>query len=402
MITTKIHGKTYDLTNFNHPGGITPLHLINKNDGTVLFESYHPVSNRKKLQQILSKYEVENNYTINEQQIYDFSDSNKHLFIDEIKKEVNIYFYNLAKQNNCSLIESTKMTFSRKCEIVGLFIFFIFSLIKFINNSLYGLFLMPFSYFLLTVNTYHDISHCAFLTNKTIENLLYPLFYSFQSPYTWLDAHIHIHHNYTNINRLTRLKLYEKNNYVIEYNKTGLFGGNKSLFEYFHNNYILLTIIYICAMLLSLKIMFYNNLIKYGIFRALIFTIIPNILLVLLYIIIDTPSHRHIDSLKYNKNYYIHQVITAYNYNTNSTIIRLLSGGVNCQIEHHLFPSVNSCHLPNIAKIVKKSCLKYNITYNESNNLFKLLYEINNPLITILLSIIVVCGTLLICLGYYM
>ena len=32
MITTKIHGKTYDLTNFNHPGGITPLHLINKND----------------------------------------------------------------------------------------------------------------------------------------------------------------------------------------------------------------------------------------------------------------------------------------------------------------------------------------------------------------------------------
>ena len=36
-IITKIHGKTYDLTNFDHPGSLMPLYLINKRDGTALF-----------------------------------------------------------------------------------------------------------------------------------------------------------------------------------------------------------------------------------------------------------------------------------------------------------------------------------------------------------------------------
>ena len=52
---TKIHGKLYNLTNFKHPGGIIPLHLINGEDSTCLFETYHPVSNRNLLNKILSK-----------------------------------------------------------------------------------------------------------------------------------------------------------------------------------------------------------------------------------------------------------------------------------------------------------------------------------------------------------
>tara|TARA_Y100000590_G_C14903245_1_gene707210 strand:+ start:145 stop:387 length:243 start_codon:yes stop_codon:yes gene_type:complete len=48
--------------------------------------------------------------------------------------------------------------------------------------------------------------------------------------------------------------------------------------------------------------------------------------------------------------------------------MRLFTGGLNCQIEHHIFPSVNSCHLPALAKIIKPLCKKYNIKYNESSN----------------------------------
>ena len=60
-IITKIHGKTYDLTNFKHPGGIIPFYLINGKDGTCLFESYHPVSNRVLINKVLQKYQIENN-----------------------------------------------------------------------------------------------------------------------------------------------------------------------------------------------------------------------------------------------------------------------------------------------------------------------------------------------------
>ena len=51
--------------------------------------------------------------------------------------------------------------------------------------------------------------------------------------------------------------------------------------------------------------------------------------------------------------------------------MRLLSGGLNLLIEHHLFPSVNSCHLPVLSNIIKKVCKNHNIKYNESDSLYK-------------------------------
>ena len=40
-------------------------------------------------------------------------------------------------------------------------------------------------------------------------------------------------------------------------------------------------------------------------------------------------------------------------------------------MEHHLYPSVNSCHLPALSKIIKPLCIKYNIDYNESLSLYQ-------------------------------
>ena len=53
------------------------------------------------------------------------------------------------------------------------------------------------------------------------------------------------------------------------------------------------------------------------------------------------------------------RIITATNIKTDSYIMRILSGGLNYQIEHHLFPSVNSCHLSEISKIVKNVLLVF-------------------------------------------
>ena len=131
-IITKIHGKTYDLTHFNHPGGIIPLYLINGKDGTCLFESYHPVSNKKVIHKILQKYQIENNDLIKKENIYDLKSFDQDPFAIELKNEVVNYFKNISKQNNCSLIQATKMTFSRKIEIFTLSGLFLSSLYLFI------------------------------------------------------------------------------------------------------------------------------------------------------------------------------------------------------------------------------------------------------------------------------
>jgi len=40
-----------------------------------------------------------------------------------------------------------------------------------------------------------------------------------------------------------------------------------------------------------------------------------------------------------------------------------LNGGLNYQIEHHLFPGMNHCHYPTIAPIVRQFCKEKNIPY---------------------------------------
>lgn len=44
-------------------------------------------------------------------------------------------------------------------------------------------------------------------------------------------------------------------------------------------------------------------------------------------------------------------------------------GGINYQIEHHLFPSVCGVHLSEIAPIVKKTCKEFDIPYVHHNTL---------------------------------
>ncbi len=39
-------------------------------------------------------------------------------------------------------------------------------------------------------------------------------------------------------------------------------------------------------------------------------------------------------------------------------------GGLNYQVEHHLFPRVSHVHYPAISKIVEQSCKEYNLPYH--------------------------------------
>jgi len=59
-----------------------------------------------------------------------------------------------------------------------------------------------------------------------------------------------------------------------------------------------------------------------------------------------------------------HQVATSCNYAMNSRFLTCLTGGLNYQIEHHLFPNISHVHYRHIAPIVQKFCQEKNIPYN--------------------------------------
>ena len=54
-------------------------------------------------------------------------------------------------------------------------------------------------------------------------------------------------------------------------------------------------------------------------------------------------------------------------------VISWFVGGLNYQIEHHLFPKVSHVHYPEISKIVMAKCEKYNLPYNRYPTMIKAL-----------------------------
>jgi linoleoyl-CoA desaturase len=61
----------------------------------------------------------------------------------------------------------------------------------------------------------------------------------------------------------------------------------------------------------------------------------------------------------------IHQIKTTANFATNNRLVSWLVGGLNFQIEHHLFPKISHIHYPAISKIIRKACEEYGIRYVE-------------------------------------
>jgi linoleoyl-CoA desaturase len=71
-----------------------------------------------------------------------------------------------------------------------------------------------------------------------------------------------------------------------------------------------------------------------------------------------------VDPKKIENEWAIHQVKTTANFAANNKLVTWLVGGLNYQIEHHLFPRISHIHYPALSKIVKDTCDKFDLRYN--------------------------------------
>ena len=71
------------------------------------------------------------------------------------------------------------------------------------------------------------------------------------------------------------------------------------------------------------------------------------------------------DPRKLEAAWAVHEVNTTANFAPRNKIISWFTGGLNYQIEHHLFPRISHIHYPAISRIVKNTCRQFEITYNE-------------------------------------
>jgi linoleoyl-CoA desaturase len=70
-----------------------------------------------------------------------------------------------------------------------------------------------------------------------------------------------------------------------------------------------------------------------------------------------------VDPVKIENEWAIHQVKTTANFAFSNKLVTWFVGGLNYQIEHHLFPRISHIHYPAISKIVRETCEQFELNY---------------------------------------
>lgn len=74
-------------------------------------------------------------------------------------------------------------------------------------------------------------------------------------------------------------------------------------------------------------------------------------------------------------NFLEHQLRTTTNFAMNNPVISYLVGGLNFQVEHHLFPGISHVHYPKISKIVAATASEFNMPYRYEKTFTAAVFE---------------------------
>lgn len=391
-----INGTIYDLRNFldKHPGGREILEeSYGQDDLTAAFESYHSLSDKNKILNIMEKYKVKDiektNFIFNKDSFY-------YILSEKVKNKLN-------NNTKADIITYIKVIIQLNLYIISFYYAFLsnkYNFFKYINAIFAGHILIQLGFCSM-----HDASHCAFSKNKYVNKYISLIWNSLAlwDSKLWIKHHSIRHHSFTGDNDkdpdIIHFKPFIRKNKNIDKNKyfkipkkflklfylftlfifPGMFTGQGFLY-----NFIWLRKKYLWKMELSkfYKISFIELFIK----SILIFSILysNNFLLILLYFISQNityslfilPDHdtleTHINIINYkNKDWGEVQVRNSGNFCNENKLITYLFGGINYQIEHHLFPSLCHIHYPKIKKIVMETCKEFNIPYVHNDSLYK-------------------------------
>eukprot|EP00730_Choanoeca_flexa_P002052 TRINITY_DN10892_c0_g1_i2.p1 TRINITY_DN10892_c0_g1~~TRINITY_DN10892_c0_g1_i2.p1 ORF type:complete len:444 (+),score=95.02 TRINITY_DN10892_c0_g1_i2:355-1686(+) len=413
----RIHNKWYNVENFDHPGGPVMLELGKGRDATGLFESHHPFTSRARLEGLLAKYETDEPCQLiddkdsGEEFIwpeYEQKDSAAALedapvseFASELRTRVKAYFQAEAKRRGVSLIQATKATPYRWFEITFLSVLFLATLPAVFRGELWSCFAMPMVYWVLGVNTFHDASHFGVSRDWRVNALWTYIGFYFSSPLEWYHQHVIGHHVYANIPNkdpdLYHNATMERHTHTLRWrpahkhqSKTwvpiwmiGTYAMNflKPIQMFVSGHYnrsvkmiempISRVLIHFIGRALVFAMCHVLPFLLFPLWKAVLFAVVPVTMVSCSFMLssqVNHLTHENID--QHDTDFYKHQVITGHTFGHDSYLTYLFTGGLNYQIEHHLFPCVNHCHHYYLHPIVKEVCNKHNVPYHYTTSLW--------------------------------
>lgn len=322
-------------------------------------------------------------------------------FQQELKKRVNQYFVDTKKSStgNFSLFFKAAFFFASYLALyVHLVYFTPATWWAIIECILLGGFTAAIGF-----NVMHDGGHGSFSKSKTVNKLAaFSVNFLGASHIMWRMKHNIIHHTYTNIDGVDddieikpflrmcstqkRYKLHQFQHYYVWFLYTLL--HLIWVFQTDYKKYFSKKIgsVPLTKMTVKEHVGFWSAKVGYAILFMvipiikvgflqwligfLIVSMVTGFVISIVFQLAHTVEHLEFPvpevlTQKIENEWAIHQVQTTANFATKNKFLSWLVGGLNFQIEHHLFPKISHIHYPAISKIIKQTCEDFNIQYVE-------------------------------------
>ena len=351
-----------------------------------------------------------------------FSRTNNAKFFRTLNKRVNSYF----KENKIKRTGNWKLY----TKAIIMFMVFLVPLILILTVSMSQWILL-----LLTVvigfglagvgmNVMHDSNHESFSSKKWVNKLMGSSIYILAgNVYNWKVQHNVLHHTFTNIQghdedidagRIIRFSKHTKWLKIHKFQKYysfllyGLLTINWAIttdFKQMHRylkrklsygkfpnpttewtvliiTKVIYYLLWIVLPLLVLDIAWWKILLGFFVMHYTA-GIILSVVFQLAHVVPKTEMPLPDKEGNLEHTWAVHQLFTTSNFAPTNKFISWYTGGLNHQVEHHIFPHISHIHYGEIAKIVKDTALEFNLPYNEYKTFQKAIIEHFNQLKTL-------------------
>lgn len=326
-----------------------------------------------------------------------FNNKNK-VFFNALKTEVDNYFKEsgLKKTGNWKLYGKTMILIPSMFGLYALLM--LVDMHWALSSMLWVIFGLNMT--AIGFNVMHDACHGSFSTKNWVNNI-FGLTNNFLggNAFLWKLKHNIIHHTYTNIDGIDDdinnmpfmrecstqawkpMHRFQSSYMFVLYGFTSLFMFFTDYIKYFSKSIYTTPL---KKMETQDHIVFWSGKIFFVIFYIAVpivligwkawlvgffisqFTL--GLTLAFVFQLAHVVEHAEFDSAGYDpkrieNEWAIHQVKTTANFASKNKIVTWFVGGLNYQIEHHLFPRVSHIHYPAISNIVRDACKKFNLHY---------------------------------------
>ena len=333
---------------------------------------------------------------------YKFSNLNDTQFVKVLHSRVNNYFIenSIDRTANSSMILKTLITFG---FYVATYLFILFGGIQNITIAFFLWGLLGIGQAFVGICIMHDTVHKSYVNRKFIDGLLeIPIIAIGVESEIWKIEHNFLHHNYTNIEGLDQdihpryffrfskhqdrkwfhrfqhiyaiffygfliiewitIKDFAK---VIKYRKMDFITSNKKAYLLAVKILLKKTLFYITFLLIPLLVLPFPAYITFFLFLTMlaIAGIVMTIIFQTAHVVPVTKFINQTEETT-SENWHIHQIKTTCNFAHNNNLITYFFGGLNYQIEHHLFPDICHVHYPEISKIIHATIMEFDLPYH--------------------------------------